>query len=528
MYDSMEQCLVLGKKGKERQYGYGGRKRGNATGHGQQEIRVRKNTGKRIVRGRRIGRTAWVACMAAAIGGISFALAVQVLAASEGLRFRGPGTGIGNGAETGSPDGSGTAGGGTGMESGTGDADGSQPVGTVSSNVAVPDAAEQPDAAEPGHPLIAIDAGHGGEDEGRKAGGILEKDINLAVAELVRDKLEGMGYHVMMVRDGDSYLSKEDRAKAANEGGADLYVSIHQNSSEYKDAEGIEVWYDGTDETRDSKRLALLVGQQTVKAAQAQERETQGETDLHVLCNTRMPACLIETGFLTNEGEHGRLADGEYRERLAEGIVRGIDYYFHPKTMYLTFDDGPTEENTARVLDILKERNIKATFFLVGENVRNHPEVARRIVEEGHTIGIHCDNHDYGVVYESVDSYLRDFEAAYETVKEITGVEVKLFRFPGGSVNAYNAEVREDIIREMTERGFIYFDWNASLEDAVKKSTPEQLVANGVETTLGRKTVVMLAHDVVYNTGICLEELLDRLPEYRMEVLTEDVEPVQF
>ena len=95
-------------------------------------------------------------------------------------------------------------------------------------------------------------------------------------------------------------------------------------------------------------------------------------------------------------------------------------------------------------------------------------------------------------------------------------------------MNAYNAEVREDIIREMTERGFIYFDWNASLEDAVKKSTPEQLVANGVETTLGRKTVVMLAHDVVYNTGICLEELLDRLPEYRMEVLTEDVEPVQF
>ena len=156
--------------------------------------------------------------------------------------------------------------------------------------------------------------------------------------------------------------------------------------------------------------------------------------------------------------------------------------------MYLTFDDGPTQENTVRVLDILKERNIKATFFLVGENVRKHPEVAQRIAEEGHTIGIHCDNHDYGVIYE----------------------------------------VREGIIEEMTERGFIYFDWNASLEDAVKKSTPEQLIANGVETTLGRKTVVMLAHDVVYNTGICLEELLDRLPEYRMEALTEEVEPVQF
>lgn len=526
MYDSMEQCLVSGKKGKGRQYGYDGRKRGNAAGHGQQEIRVRKDAGKRTIRGRRIGRTAWGLCMAAAIGGISFALAVQALAASEGLRFRGFGTGDGgNGGNGGKGIEGGMTGGGTGTENGTGNTGGGQPLETVSSNVAVPEPAKP---AEAGHPLIAIDAGHGGEDEGCAAGGILEKDINLAIADLVRDKLEGMGYHVMMVREGDTYLSKEERANSANECGADLYISIHQNSSEYKEAEGIEVWYDGTDEKRDSKRLALLVGQQAVKAAQAQERETQGETDLHVLCNTRMPACLIETGFLTNEEERGRLSDGEYRERLAAGIAQGIDYYFHPKIMYLTFDDGPTQENTVRVLDILKERNIKATFFLVGENVRKHPEVAQRIAEEGHTIGIHCDNHDYGVIYESVDSYLRDFDAAYETVKEVTGVEVKLFRFPGGSANAYNGEVREGIIEEMTERGFIYFDWNASLEDAVKKSTPEQLIANGVETTLGRKTVVMLAHDVVYNTGICLEELLDRLPEYRMEALTEEVEPVQF
>ncbi len=127
-----------------------------------------------------------------------------------------------------------------------------------------------------------------------------------------------------------------------------------------------------------------------------------------------------------------------------------------------------------------------------------------------------------------MDAYLQDFETAYETVKEVTGVEVKLFRFPGGSVNAYNEKVREGIIEEMSKRGFVYFDWNASLEDAVKKSTPEQLVANGVESTLGRKKIVMLAHDVIYNTGMCLEDLLDRLPEYRMEVLTEDVEPVHF
>lgn len=180
------------------------------------------------------------------------------------------------------------------------------------------------------------------------------------------------------------------------------------------------------------------------------------------------------------------------------------------------------------MLDALKEKNVKATFFVVGENVRKHPEIARRIVEEGHTIGIHCDNHNYDVLYESVESYLADFEKAYETVRGVTGVEVKLFRFPGGSVNAYNKEVSEEIIEEMTEQGFIYFDWNASLEDAVTKAEPEQLLANARETTLDRKKVVMLAHDVVYSTSISVEDLINQFPEYEMKALTPEIEPIAF
>lgn len=111
---------------------------------------------------------------------------------------------------------------------------------------------------------------------------------------------------------------------------------------------------------------------------------------------------------------------------------------------------------------------------------------------------------------------------------EVTGVEVKLFRFPGGSINSYNRDVYGDIIEEMTEKGFIYFDWNGSLEDAVSKSTSEQLVENAVESTLGRKKVVMLAHDIVYSTVLCLEDLIDSFPEYRMEPLTEEITPIRF
>ena len=83
----------------------------------------------------------------------------------------------------------------------------------------------------------------------------------------------------------------------------------------------------------------------------------------------------------------------------------------------------------------------------------------------------------------------------------------------------------------MTELGFVYFDWNASLEDAVKKnqkSSPEQLLKNAKESTLNRKKVVMLAHDTVENTALILEDLLEAFPEYRLEALTPEVKPVQF
>ena len=233
-------------------------------------------------------------------------------------------------------------------------------------------------------------------------------------------------------------------------------------------------------------------------------------------------------GFLTNGEECTALASLEYQEKIVAGIAQGIDLYFNPKTMYLTFDDGPSEENTAAVLDILKEHDIKATFFLVGENVERHPEMARRIVEEGHTVGIHCYRHVYKEVYASVDAYLEDFQKAYDIILETTGVEVQLFRFPGGSINSYNKDVYEEIIEKMTEQGYIYHDWNASLDDAVSHAAPEQLVENGVQSTRGHKKVVMLCHDIVYNTSQCLEKLLDSLPEYKMEPLTPDVKPFQF
>lgn len=382
----------------------------------------------------------------------------------------------------------------------------------------------------PSDPLIILDPGHGGEDEGCARAGIVEKDINLSIAKAAKEKLTQMGYDVMMTREGDVTLSLEQRVRFANEKQASIYISIHQNACEEQtsDVQGIETYYSSSKGEDGSERLAKIMQKGITNNTDALNRETLAREDLYVIRETNMPSCLVETGFLSNKKERELLTTSEYQEQLADAIAESADLYFHPKTMYLTFDDGPSAENTSAVLDILKERNIKATFFLVGENVEKHPEIAKRIAEEGHTIGIHCNRHEYEEIYASVDAYVADFEEAQRIVYETTGVEAKLFRFPGGSINAYDKEVYQDIIEAMTEKGYIYYDWNASLEDAVSKSTPEDLLANGVESTLGRKRVVMLAHDVVYNTTLCLDDLIDQFPEYEMLPLSEEVEPIQF
>ncbi len=378
--------------------------------------------------------------------------------------------------------------------------------------------------------LVAIDPGHGGEDNGCARGGIDEKDVNYQISIALRDRLEQMGYQVLLTRDEDVALSLEERVRIANEANADIYISIHQNSCEENSVSGIETWYSVSgNHVDDSRRLAQLVHQDVLLFTEEKNRGLRTDEALYVIRESDMPSCLVETGFLSNTEDRQALTSVEYQNKIVDGIASGIDLYFNPKTMYLTFDDGPSPQNTEQILDILKEKNMKATFFVVGENVRKYPEIARRIVEEGHTIGIHCDWHDYGELYMSVDSYVADFEKAYQTVYEITGEEARLFRFPGGSINSFNKKVYQDIIEEMTNRGFVYYDWNASLEDAVSgKPSPEKLIQNAKESTLGRKKVILLAHDTVDNTVLCLEELIEQFPEYKMEPLTVEVEPIQF
>ena len=125
-----------------------------------------------------------------------------------------------------------------------------------------------------------MDAGHGGEDEGASQEGVMEKDINLAIAERLKVKLEDMGYTVVMVREDDAYRPKEERVEAAHKVRAGAYVSIHQNTWEDAAARGIETWYSEKDGASDSRRLAALVHKEAVRSTGAEARELRGMQNL--------------------------------------------------------------------------------------------------------------------------------------------------------------------------------------------------------------------------------------------------------
>ncbi|MBR2586754.1 polysaccharide deacetylase [Candidatus Saccharibacteria bacterium] len=164
--------------------------------------------------------------------------------------------------------------------------------------------------------------------------------------------------------------------------------------------------------------------------------------------------------------------------------------------VYLTFDDGPSE-HTARLLDILKKYDVKATFFVVG---REMDDVIKRAYDEGHSIGLHTFSHNYAHIYQSTSTFFDDLYAIQNKVKDITGYSSTLMRFPGGSSNTVSAlydggtRIMSRLVKEVEARGFKYFDWNISSGDAGGATTSEE-VYNNVTSRLGPGEWVVLQHD---------------------------------
>ncbi|MFL0246657.1 polysaccharide deacetylase family protein [Candidatus Clostridium stratigraminis] len=205
------------------------------------------------------------------------------------------------------------------------------------------------------------------------------------------------------------------------------------------------------------------------------------------------------------------------------------------KTAYLTFDDGPSD-NTIKILDILKENNIKATFFVNG-----HPEsklIYERIVNEGHTLANHTYSHDYEAVYKTIEGFNKDKQKLDDFIFAITGIRPQILRFPGGSNNhvSYNyggVDFMDKLTKYEKQLGVKYFDWNVDSSDAaVFTQAKDKIVSEVLNGSKNKKQAIILMHDSKpkTTTAQALPFIIKGLKDqgFRFSVLSPKVNGVQF
>ncbi|MBE5876089.1 MAG: polysaccharide deacetylase [Lachnospiraceae bacterium] len=201
------------------------------------------------------------------------------------------------------------------------------------------------------------------------------------------------------------------------------------------------------------------------------------------------------------------------------------------RRVYLTFDDGPSAY-TDDILDILDAYGVKATFFVVGK--QGYTEQYQRIVDEGHTLGMHSYSHKYQEIYSSLEAYRQDMDKLHDYLYELTGVDCKIARFPGGSSNKKTSRVNmQELIRYLGEVGIQYYDWNVSSGDAAAVPIDAEQIADNVLEHVDRfNTVIVLMHDAAgkKSTVEALPTIIESILQSENTVLlpiTEDTIPIQ-
>ena len=177
--------------------------------------------------------------------------------------------------------------------------------------------------------------------------------------------------------------------------------------------------------------------------------------------------------------------------------LRNNIYHSGEKVVYLTFDDGPSKTVTPLLLDLLKQENIKATFFVLGARAELNPDILKREYREGHFIANHGYSHIYGSIYETPEAVLDEYNKTKETIARIleTDYDGHLFRFPGGSTGGKYKNIKAQAKNILDENNIAYIDWNSLSSDAAGAKTKEAIIENTKQTVGNKNSVVILMHD---------------------------------
>lgn len=185
---------------------------------------------------------------------------------------------------------------------------------------------------------------------------------------------------------------------------------------------------------------------------------------------------------------------------LNEQDIQAVNniYKTEAKQVFLTFDDGPSKSVTIPILDILKQENVKATFFVLGSRVEFYPSIVKRAYEEGHYIANHGYSHKYSKIYETAQTVLDEYNKTDIAVKNAIGNQIyntNIFRFPGGLVGGIYHDIKAEAKVLLEKNNIASIDWNALNGDSEGLKTEENLINRLKETAEGKNCLVILMHD---------------------------------
>lgn len=209
----------------------------------------------------------------------------------------------------------------------------------------------------------------------------------------------------------------------------------------------------------------------------------------------------------------------DFKENTSEEMQKKIDeiYSSKKKIAYLTFDDGPTKVATTKVLDILKEEDVKATFFVIGYRVEEFPDNIKRAYNEGHLIANHTYSHKNNKLYQSKESFISEIQKTDETISNVLGFSYSshLFRFPNGSIGSSYANAKKKCKEYLKEMNYAYVDWNALNQDSVHKYTSKELLSNLKKSCKNKDSIIILMHDTadVSRSYLALQDSIKYLKE---------------
>ena len=208
---------------------------------------------------------------------------------------------------------------------------------------------------------------------------------------------------------------------------------------------------------------------------------------------------------------YDKLTLSERRQQGLPTALPQITPYKAKKVAYLTFDDGPDDNNTAAILDILKEENVKATFYVLGKNVATYPAVAKRIFDEGHALGNHSYSHDYDRLYPNVNNFIAEMEKTDEIIRDLIGVRPLIIRAPGGRMGHFNQEY----LTALANNGYVEHDWNVSSADTAPNHPVAQDFVDNIQYQSVMDSAIILMH-----CSAAHEETVKALPKI-IQVLKE-------